>query len=330
MANGLYRKITMGIATETGSYGNGMASPTYSIPNVELQVEEVTDKVENNAMFGSSYAVNDSMMSMQHTNFNMKMKVDENLLPLLLKQKFSISSAAVGGDTLVYTHTLSYNTTNAGSDYTLFFQDPDRTSMKITGCKFDKIDIEATQDNFVLLTVSGKGKYPTTWTGSNTMVAPREFVGRNVAFRFATATGALASTKVLDLKLSHAFPLSDDKVNVSLGSSTYDGLYTLADRFESEVTLLMPDTTIKGYYDNYTKVQSDVTITDTGRIIVGSTTNLNPSIIFTYPIQEILKWNREGGLDELVQQKVSLLALNKTGTSDAPMKVVIKNNVASY
>jgi len=43
-----------------------------------------------------------------------------------------------------------------------------------------------------------------------------------------------------------------------------------------------------------------------------------------------LKWTREGGLDDLVQQKLSLLALNKTGTSDAPMKVVIKNSVASY
>ena len=330
MANGLYRKITMGIATETGSYGNGMASPTYSIPNVELQVEEVTEKVENNAMFGNSYAVNDSMMSTQHTNFSMKMKVDENLLPLLLKQKFSIVSAAVSGDSGVYTHTMTYNSTNAGSDYTLFFQDPDRTSMKITGCKFEKIDIEATPDNFVLLSLSGKGKYPTTWTGSNTMVAPREFVGRNVAYRFATATGALTATKILDLKASHAFPLSDDKVNVSLGSSTYDGLYTLADRFESEVTLLMPDTTIKGYYDNYTKVQSDVTVTDTGRIISGSVTNLNPLITLTYPMQEIIKWNREGGVDDLVQQKMTLLALNKTGTSGAPMGIVVKNNVASY
>lgn len=329
MANGILRKITVGIAKES-SYGSTAASPTFVLPVTELSWEEVANKVENPAMIGSTYMANNVFLANKYINFSMTFKLDEDIFPLLLLQKYSIVSGTHAGESAVYDHTATYSNTNVGTSFTLFWSDPDRDDISASGCKFDTINLIATTNNFVMVEVSGRGLFPADDTFTNTVTGPREFVGKHVDFKIDDQGGTPASIEVLSLNINHSFSLSGDDVNIPLNSLAPTNLFTTADRFELETSFLFPDNTYKDKWGANTAQESSVVITDTAREVSGAVAGTNPSVTFTYPYQHITNWTREGGADELLRQAMTLLALDYIGESTAPEEIVVTNSVASY
>jgi len=334
MSNGIKRRRSLGIALEN-AYGvyTGTTS-TYALALLDSNTEEVVNKAENNSMLGSTYEVNNSKIINKYSNISYTVKVDENVLPLLFKQKFDIASAVISGETTVYKHTLTYKNANAvtsGQSYALFIDDPDRDDMKLNGARFNNIDILGSQDGFVTLELSGMAQFPEKVAVTNAIdFTTREFVGRNIAYTQATYTGTLATQKLTGMNIKHNFNLSDMSDNILLGDEEPSDMFTKQDRFEADCTALYSDNDIRDAWANNTRQKSQIVIEDTDRYVTGSVTNINPSITIGYPVQTINSWTKEGGADDIMKQSYTLLALDDPSVATAPITIEIINGVASY
>lgn len=325
MGNNIFRRVTIGIAKET-SYGSTAASPTFTVPVTNASWSPAVEHAQNTAMLGSTYTVNTADVIRKFTEFSFTFKLDENILPLLLMQRYSIVSATASGESAVYDHTIAYEST-ATTSFTIFWDDPDRTDYSFSGCKFSSINLIFTTDDYALVEVSGIGMHRATDSFSTTAENPREFVGSHVDFKIADHGSTPASIDVLSLNLNHEFPLEPI---FRLGSNALDELFVKADTYNADVTLLYPDNTYEGKREAGTRQESQIVITDTAREVSGSVASTNPSITIDYPAQQITEWEPQGGADDVLQQRMNLLALDRIGETDAPAKFTITNDIASY
>lgn len=328
--NGILRKGTLGIAWEGSNYGTSPADPSFFIPATDLTWEEVTEVIENNALMGSTYEVNDTNVAYRLANYTITTKIHEDLLPIFLLYKFGITSDLVPGETAVYKHTLEYLNTNAGGSYSLYWNDPDRRDLIGSGVVFESVTINGEAGQFVNLEVVGKGRFPVVGEVTIPVARRKEFTGGHLTFKFAKYGDDLELYKLLTIAFALNTPLSDESENVGLGSFDLTEINTLADRFELQATSKMPDYAMRTLYKEKTDVHSEVNIMDTGRFVTGSVANTNPSIQFINPIQSIIAWARTGGADELVKQDFTLLNLAAPGVTDAPMKIVVTNSIQEY
>ena len=330
MSNGIGRKRTMGISVE-GTYGTPVSAPTFVLPLQDTpRIEVVQSKARNISALGSSYQADSLINTVRYANVSLNVKVDEDTLPLFFKQKFTISSSTVSGETTVYQHTLSYSNSNQGASFTLWLDDDDRTSQQVAGVVFSNINVVAEPSGLLRLEITGMGKFPTTWAGSNTVTQPREFVGRNAVFSYGDYSGALASYNLLKGSFNHTFGLSGEDVNFALGEDDLVGLYTLEDEFMAEIQALFPNLDDRDDYANNTKKKWAVAVTDSSRYVTGSVTNVSPSILLNYPVGYVEQWSEEGGLGDVLKQNLTLLPTDEVGVANAPMNIVVVNGTASY
>ena len=330
MSNGIGRKRTMGIAGQA-SYSVPAVSPTFTLSLLDTpKITPVQNKVLNNAAMGSTYAENAAKKTTRQSTIGISFKVDENSLPLVLSQKFTIETVTAPGETEVYIHTLTYNSTNLGTAFTLFLQDSDRTSQTSEGVMFGNANLTIDQ-GFVRCDMEGIGKSPETWTNTNTIVAPNEFVGRNAAFSYGDYGSSTASNTILMANLNHNFPLSGDDTNFNLGDEDLGQLYTLEDSFEVVVSALFSSLTgFRSDYVDDTAKQAIFTLIDTDRYVSGSVANTRPKIVFNYPYAKVTGWEEQGGLGDVLKQQATLKPLDYVGVATAPLTITITNAVASY
>lgn len=320
----------MGISLEA-TYGTPVASPTFVLALQDTpKVEVVQNKVRNISALGSSYQANALTNTVKMANVNLNLKINEDILPLLFAQKFDIVSTTVSGETAVYNHVLSYNSGNVGKSYTLWLEDDDRTGQQIAGVKFSNINLISEPNGEIRAELTGLGKYPTTWTASHVVSAMNEFTGRSATFSYGTYTASEAAYPVLSATLNHTFGLSGDESNFVLGSADVAQIFTTEDEFVCEISALMPDLNDRDDYANNVKKKWSLNITDAGRFVAGSVTNINPSIKFSYPVGYVESWTEEGGLSDVLKQTLSLLPVDEPGVADAPLKITVVNATASY
>jgi len=331
MGNSIGRKRTLGIAVE-GTYGTPASSATFVLPVLDVpRFELVQNKVRNTASMGSSYQTNNLMNTTSMVKFSMPVKVDEDQLPVFFKQKFTFASTTISGETTCYQHILTYSNTNYGTSYTLFFEDSDRTGSIISGVKFGKLNLVCDPKEYLKLEIEGVGKSPTTWTGTNTVTAPNEFVGKHATFNYGTYGGAKSAFSTLKATFSHNFNLSGDDTNFALGSAEMVNVATGEDDFSGAITALMPDfTTIRTDYSTNVLEQFDVTITDTSRSITGSVATTRPYIQFSYPAGYVEGWAEAGGAGDVLKQELTLTPIDKIGVATCPLTITVKNHVATY
>jgi hypothetical protein len=328
MANGIGRKRSMGIAMEA-TYGTYAATPIFTLPLLDTpRIDIKVNKERNVAALGSSYGADDVKTKNRMVEFSLNVKIDEDHVPMLLAQKFSISSVTASGETTVYNHTLTYSSSNDLASYTLFLDDDDRTSIKTSGCRFSKINIIAEQ-GFLRAEIDGMGSFPTNWSGSTTIVEPNEFVGRNVVYSFGTYGSTSTATSALTATLNHEFGLSAEETNFVLGSQEISKIYNTEDIFTSEIEgNFSAFATFRDKYTANTAVQWDLNIIDTGRTVTGSSNNTTPKIKFDYKKGYIEDWSEDGGLSDILKEKVTLLAVDDPTIAAAPLEVTVTNSKA--
>ena len=325
--------MTIGIAPEATPY-SAETSATYVLPNSEFKYDPKVETVKDEAMLGSSYAFDDTRPALQWTEFSGKMKVDENIIPALLKQKFSIVSAPASGETTVYSHVLTYSNNvvpGAKQSFTLFVDDPDVGDLKIAGARFDKMDFTVDQKGFVYMEFSGKGLYPVSGSVTNLITASsNSFLGRHVVTQYANFGSALANIPILSLKLGHAFPLNGDDTMFELGNADVTNIMTLADEFAIELTRLYSTDTLRTAWSAGTKVQVKSIITDTSRFVASSVASTRPSLTFFYPTAKVTGWSHEMGANDARKETATISAIDDPAVATAPLTVTIVNAVASY
>ena len=327
MANAIGRLRSIGIAKQTTFDANVTVS-SYVLDILNAPSVKVTvNKLENNGALGNSYMTNDIENGNRMATFDIEAKVDERQLPLILRQRFSISTVTVSGDANAYQHTLSYaDTTN--NWYTVFLHDTNRTSYRVKNALFNNINITLDGD-YVKLSATISGNAPVTWSGTNSVTQPLGFSGRNVTFNYATTGSSVTNTRVLNGSINMEFGTNSDDTKHSLGSEDISTHELTADNYTFSVTMLESDRTNYDDFINNTSKKFDFTISTTDRHITG-TTITNPSIKFEVPIAKITEHSEDSSLDDLIKENLSLKALKRIGTANAPMTLTILNSVSSY
>ena len=336
MQSGILRKIKAGIARES-VYGVAETLPNiFSLGAVDFMAEEIVDKVENKAMLGSTYEVDKVRVTVKQAKITMKIKLDEDILPLLFLQNFSISSEAVAGETAVWRHVMTYlhqNASGTGQSFTLFVDDPDLQDEIYTGLRFEKFDSPIVMKDEVYLELSGVANYPVAQAVTIPISAsPNSFVGKHVVFQLAKIAEALATQPILDLTLRHAYPLSGDETNFSLGNEGLTQLFTLAPKFGLEYKALLSDYALRTLWADNEEVKAKVTMSDTSRFVTGSVASTRPSVIFEYPAGYLTAdgFKREGGANDIRQQTIKILPVDDPAVADSPLKITVVNAIEAY
>jgi hypothetical protein len=195
---------------------------------------------------------------------------------------------------------------------------------------FDQLNFTLDSD-FVRVSAQAAGSFPVTWTGSNTIVQPNEFTGRNVVFDYGDYSGSKSAYSILSATLNHSFKRSDDKDNFALGSQDL-AFHQLAEdaEFTQEVIGLESN---RDNYDDFvtnTKKKYDFTITDTDRYVTASSASTRPSIVFDYAVGVVEKHDEDAPLDQEIKETLSLMAVDEVGVAGTPMSITVVNNIASY
>lgn len=330
MAQGILRRVTLAIAQESTPL-TASTGTKYMVPNVEMSYDPQVMVAENGSMLGSDYEISQTMTTIRQVSASMKFKLDENLIPLILRNKFAISTTAVSGDSGVYDHVLSYSGGSApasGQSFTLFWDDPDIGDCVLTGFRFNSTNFEYKPQDFATVAVEGVGKYWTETAVTNTVSATlREFVGRHTTTQMADYGGAYADEYLYELAQNHTFESGGEDRNFYLGNTDLSVNLLKQSKFELSALVKYTDLSYRNDWENGTQKKVKVTVTDTGRTIG---TGSNPSVIFEYPIVKITKWAEEGGANDVRAQRLTMLPIDDPSVATAPLTVTVRNAVASY
>jgi hypothetical protein len=331
MANGIGRILTMGIAKQD-TFNTPEATPTYTlaVQGANARINPIVQKEANTAATGSSYMNNAYKTTIVGGEFPFEVKVDEDVLPLLLLQRYTDTPAAAAGETVVYEHVLTY-TNSTNNYYTLFLQDDNRNDYIMSDVLLQDLNFIFDQ-GFVRVTGTAVGDFPVTGAVTNSFTgAINEFVGKNVVFNYGDEDGAKSAFSVLTVNANHTFGTLDDSLAYELGSEDRTQFFLTADDYSTEVTALMSNNDILADYKDNTLKKYDITITDTNREVTGSVANTNPSIVLEYPSANVGEHTPyEGDPNEAVTQSFTLNPVDQPGITDAPAKFTITNAVASY
>ncbi len=227
----------------------------------------------------------------------------------------------------LYRHTLSY-TNNTNCWYTLFLQDDNLEDYRIDNVLLDNIDITFDND-FVRVNASAVGNYPVPTTVTNTVVQPKDFVGRMASYLDDDVPGTVTASTVLGLTASLDFGLNGDDSKFGLGNDDLAVLRLTSDKFMFNVMQLKGNT--DRYLENENNTMKQVRIkAETTDRYVASTTVTRPLIQFDVPRAKIENYTEEPNLDDLTRENFDLTALNYVGVSGVPMSITVLNAKAGY
>lgn len=326
MTNAIARLRTIGIAKQP-TFGVPAPSATYVLPLLNAPVFNPNiGKAMNESALGSAYQLNDMVRTNRFTEVPLEFKIDEDQLPLLLRQRFSIASVTVSGETVAYAHTLSYQNTTQNW-YTVFLQDDNRADYIVSNALFDNLDFTMDSD-FLRATANLVGSYPTNSAVTNAITQPKEFVGRMVSFTSDDVPGTATATSVLSMTVSMDYGINSEDTRFNLGNQDLAALELTADKFMANVNRLKPDVTFYEDHESLTMKQFVVTAEDTSRFV--SPTSTRPSIAMTVPRAKMENYNEEVDLNELVREVFDLTFLKPVGVTGSPVSIVITNSVSGY
>jgi hypothetical protein len=324
--NGIARLRTIGIAAQP-TFGVPAPSASFVVPLTNApQFQATVNKILNNAALGSSYQVNDVEKTTRFTTIPLEFKIDEDQFPLILKQRFTITTTT-GSEATVFVHTLEYQN-NTNTWYTLFLQDDNLEDYIVQNALFDNLDFTFDQD-FVRVVSSAVGAYPTQSAVTNAITQPKEFVGRMVKYLDDNVPGTVTATAVLSLTANLDFGLNSEDTRFGLGSADLAVLRLTSDKFMFNVSKHKDDVSRYDDNENLTLKQLRILVENTDRFIAGAT-GTRPVIQFDVPRAKIENYTEEVDLEELVRENFDLTALKPAGVADTPMKITVVNAIDNY
>lgn len=326
MSNAIARLRTIGVAIQP-TFGTPAPSASFVVPLTNAPQFNVTvNKAMNNAALGSAYQLNDIERTTRFTTIPLEFKVDEDQLPALLKQRFTIATTTTS-EASAYQHVASYSN-NTNCWYTLFLQDDNREDYIVQDALFDNLDFTFDQD-FVRIVSSVIGKFPTQSAVTNVITQPKEFVGRMVSYLDDDVPGTVTATTVLALTGNLDFGINSEDTRYGLGSADLAVLRLTSDKFMFNVSQLKSDVSRYDDHNDLQMKQFRVKAESTDRFVSG-TTGTRPSIQFDVPRAKMENYTEEAENEELIRENFDLTALKPAGVSDTPMKVTIINATSSY
>lgn len=330
MANSVLRRGYGFLVAENSFAGSVGDNPVFYIPAVELTMTPVVGYAENTSMMGSSYEADDARPDRLMANLEITMKLNEDVFPLLLLNKYDIATSLVVGETDVYQHIASYNGRNEGTSYKFVFIDQDRTDEQYNGVIFSALNFTVEPNAYVTVQATARANFPIATSITGTISTTGEFVSRNLRFQMVDFGSSLAGFPVTAFTASHAFGEPEETDEMGLGEYNRTVGLTTSDRFTIEATALLPDYTLRNKWRDGQRFASLFEFEDLTRFVSGSVASTRPSVSFNIPSAKVIEWSNEGGANDIRKQSFTLLALNTAGVSNTPHQITIVNAVDEY
>jgi len=235
----------------------------------------------------------------------------------------SISSSWVASG--VYSHVFTLAQSIQHASLAIFAKDGGAQQKVFNNAMVGSLQIQAAMDGIVRFTASIMAKTEATNSDTPSYDTEYDFIGKDITVKMADTEAGLSGAtaiKAKDLNITFDQGIISDYV---FGSYNPDDIYNGKMSIEGEMTLNFEDTTYKDLYLADTNKYMQIQIAGTTDIGGG---NYPTITILLYKVR-ISDWDRSGGNDELVTQKVSFKAFYNS-TDSKQSQVTVKNNTAEY
>lgn len=313
------RQISTGFAKESsrGTY----AAATYFIPRISGDFDDTYDVIEHSASYGTLDAVTGSAKSKQWSEGNFTANVGATSIGLILKALFGTeNAAAAAGETIVYEHTFTLQTSAQHPTLSLSKKDGVQ-GFGYTNCAVTSLEIAASTEDYVTFTAGFRGKAGATQTVTPAFTTETFFTRSTVTLVRATSLSGLASgtaVAVKDFKVTFTPEIVDDDI---LGSADPNDFLNSNMRIEAEFTLKYDAATFHDFVANQTATWYRLLMIDT--VTIGNAEKYSLQIDLMNVVSK--EWSRKDDNDKITEQVVKLVG--KYNTTDAKSVQVILTNL---
>ncbi|CAB4151891.1 hypothetical protein UFOVP585_41 [uncultured Caudovirales phage] len=310
------RRGTLGIAVET--VRGTPRVPVYWIPNVLMSFKETVVTAREDQGMGNIADSDAVYVTMKMGEGEVESELYDNGLGFILT---SILGAlpSTGGS---YTHTYTLSQTNQQASLSLFWQDPDRSTLfPMAVVESLQMSVEATGK--VSWTIAFKSRKGRAWARQtpNFTASGQKFLHQNLDLRLASAVAGLAGATPLSIKSLNLTLNRNTTYDNNMGTVEPDDILGQQLSIEGSINLNLEDDTIKNYMLNNTYRAMRLNL-------IGSATS---SLSMVFPRVDFTEFEPDFTLNEIAKQTIQIKAnYDRANALDIISSCVLVNSFASY
>lgn len=324
MAKFIGRRVNVGFGKET-AHGTAAAA-TFTVPKVNYTFDDKANMVQSAESFSNiSGAGADAFVTGKFSEGELEGEVNANSFGLLLLATLGANTTAAYS-TSAYKHTYTLANTNTHTSLTVFTKDP-IGDIAFKGCVIDTLEINVKPEEIVGYKAGLKGRKGNDWAWTASYAADYKFVGRDLTFKVAANTGALAASTAISLKELTVTINKNADYDWVLGTLEPEDVLNKQITIKGKLTLNYEDRTWRDYMLNGSTKAVGILLTDT-RDTIGSAGN--PAFYLELPKCYFSEWESTRGNEDIVGQTLNFTALWDVSTSKMVSDCYVQNTTASY
>lgn len=328
MAKFIGRLVNVGIGKESA---RGTAvNPTFWVPKMELSHNDKIQQVVDESSLGVIEDAQDASIVQKYSEGELKGRVlDDSFGLWLLASIGSVSSAVVGGESLVYDHTFSVLESGQHPSLTIGVKDPNAgTGFRYALSMIESLEVNAELNRYVEMSVKYRGNVNASGTITPSYsTTSKFFLPQHGEVKFATTQAGLGAASAISVKkatFSITKNIEDDQVIGNLG---------VADRLNKQFAV---EGTIELMYEDRNYIDT-IMLGDAARALRIKFTNTdstigtasNPTMTFDFHKVKLSEVALVQGNSDFVRQTLSFKAYYST-TDSKMLTFILRNLTTSY
>jgi hypothetical protein len=327
MSKFIGRRCNLGVAVEATR--GAVTDPVYFTPFSQVAFDQKTDFVQSEQGVGKIEEFSEHYVVGQKAEGTIEAELYDKALGAFLKALLgSVSSAAAGGETLVYEHTLSLSQSNQHASLSIYFDDPNGAYL-FPMAMIDSFTINVKPNDFVKYEIELKSKGNRGWstkTKSYTSLG-KQFLAQHVSAKVAANIAGIAAASTLDIKgLTLKFRKNAEHENV-LGTVQPIDVTNHNFLITGELIIDRSDDTFRNYMIDGTQKSLQANFLHPDTIGNAEKTELN----LQFPKVHFHEWEKDNDLGKLVEETIPFTCYADLPNALASISsCVLTNMVASY
>lgn len=318
------RRMAVGIGNES-TRGVGVA-PTYWMNALSFSFRDVPERALSEAGFGGIWGGDQSPKTLEHSEGEMELEVDDQSIGAILKAVFGTVSS-VAEDTTGYKHTYTLQNDNQHDSLTITTVDPIGQLQFELGM-VDTFELRVEPNAIVSARVNFLAKGSNDTSGhSASYSAVKKWLGRHLTFKVAAAVGDLDAASGVSLRSLTLTIEKNAEVNATLSTVQPEDIVNKRFNITGEFTLNYEDRTWLNYVKDATNkaIRIDLVHDD----LAGSATAYY-QIRLDLSKCSIESFDPDFGMDDVVTQTFTFNTLFDATNSNVINDCFLINQVANY
>lgn len=318
MSKWIGRRGALGFAKEASR--GAKTVPAYWLPYESIDFNDKVEKQAQQSAFGTIEDSDSQYNMAKYSEGKFTAHLEDKAIGLILSN--ILGAAPTPSGAVNFTHTYAYTNTNQHQSLSVTTKTPNETKL-FPLCMIDEMTISVEPNGFVMLECSVMGKGGNDW-GTLTPVYTalgNKFLHQHLTFKVAAniaGIGAATAVNLKGLKLTIKKNVLKDYV---AGTLAPDDLINQEMSVTGEFTLTNDDLVYRNYFLDGTFKTLDILFTY----------GANNSLEFQLPYCSFNSWELEGGLSDIMNQKVEFTShYDAVNNYHNIYTAILKNQVSSY